>query len=50
VTEGLPSGAGGTSGWPVSCVVQPGKNTIATRRNEQKIIPQVRMIDVISLK
>jgi len=31
-------------------VVHPGKNTIAIRRPEQKIIPRLRMIDVISLK
>jgi hypothetical protein len=53
VTEGLPftpSGAAGTAGWPVSCVVQPGKNTIAIRRTEQMSIPYMRMIDVILLK
>jgi hypothetical protein len=38
------------AGLPVSCVVHPGKNTIATRRTEQMSIPQVRMTEVISLK
>jgi hypothetical protein len=53
VTGGVPcisSGAGEGTGEPVSCVIHPGKKTIAMRRTEQKISSWLRMIDVISFK
>jgi hypothetical protein len=46
----IPCGAGEGPGEPVSCVIQPGKKTIAMRRMEQKISSWLRMLDVISFK
>jgi hypothetical protein len=41
-------GVGVMIGGTVSCVIHPGKNTDAIRRTEQRAIPELRMIGVIS--